>query len=122
MTAMNRIRQPFNTNSLAQVAALAALGDDAHVQKTREINEEGRKYLEAELDRMGIKHLPTQTNFIFIPLPEGASSADVFQSLLKKGVIIRPAGPSAIRVTIGLPEENRRFVDALRAWAGKAGS
>jgi len=108
---MNRIREPFNTNAMAQKAALAALGDDGHVKRSREVNEEGKKYLYKELGALGMQYIPTHANFIYMPVDD---SMTIYNELLKKGVIIRPMGPKAIRVTIGLPEENFRFIDALR--------
>ncbi len=110
---MNRIRQPFNTNAPAQAAACAALKDNEHLNRVLEINEKGKSYLEAELNRLGQFFLPTQANFIYINLPDGFSSETLYNSLLRKGVIVRPAGPDVIRVTIGLPEENRRFINAF---------
>lgn len=112
LTDMNRLREPFNTNSLAQKAALAALTDIAHIANSRKINNEGREYLYQQFTALGISYVPTEANFIYIPIHD---SAAVNASLMKKGVIIRPMGPQAIRVTIGLPEENRRFIEALTA-------
>ncbi len=111
VTDMNRLREPFNTNSVAQKAAIAALADLEHVTHSRNSNEAGKKYLYHELGSMGIKFIPTEANFIYIPV-DGAVS--LYESLLKLGVIIRTMGPKAIRVTIGLPEENGRFVEALK--------
>jgi histidinol-phosphate aminotransferase len=108
---MNRLREPFNTNSIAQKGAIAALSDSAHVERSRKVNEEGKKYLYQELDAMGVACVPTEANFIYIPVDD---SALVNDNLLRLGVIIRPMGPKAIRVTIGLPEENRRFIEALK--------
>jgi len=108
---MNRIREPFNTSSVAQRAALAALSDDAHVRHSREVNATGKDYLYGELTALGLKYVPTHANFIFMPIEDSLSLND---KLLKKGVIVRPMGPKAIRVTIGLPEENRRFIQALK--------
>jgi histidinol-phosphate aminotransferase len=108
---MNRLREPFNTNSLAQKAAIAALNDRAHIDRSRSVNEEGKRYLYKELDAMGASYVPTEANFIFMPVDDSAALND---RLLRLGVIIRPMGPKAIRVTIGLPEENRRFIEALK--------
>lgn len=108
---MNRIREPFNTNAIAQKAALAALGDDGHVKRSQEVNETGKKYLYKELGALGMGYVPTHANFIYMPVDD---SMTIYNELLKKGVIIRPMGPKAVRVTIGLPEENFRFIDALR--------
>lgn len=108
---MNRLREPFNTNSLAQKAALAALKDTAHVTNSRKTNDEGREYLYQQLSSLGISYVPTEANFIYILIKD---SLAVNNSLIKKGVIIRPMGPQAIRVTIGLPQENKRFIEALK--------
>jgi histidinol-phosphate aminotransferase len=113
---MNRLREPFNTNTPAQKAALAALQDDEHVRHSREVNESGKRYLYKELDAAGIQYVPTQANFIFMPVDDAMT---IYDRLLKMGVIIRPMGPGAIRVTIGLPEENRRFIETLKTVAGK---
>lgn len=111
LSDMNRIREPFNTNSIAQTAAVAALHDLKHVAHSKGVNEEGKNYFYRELDALEIKYVPTQTNFIYIPF-QGA--VDLYEKLLRQGVIIRPMGPNAVRVTIGLPEENRRFIEALK--------
>lgn len=110
---MNRIREPFNTNSLAQAAALAALSDAEHVERSKRINEEGKSYLYREFEALRIKYIPTEANFIFM-FP-GKPSAEVYDALLKRGVIVRPMGEDSIRVTIGLPEENKRFVEGMKA-------
>ncbi len=112
LTEMNKIREPFNTNSLAQAASIHALMDDEHIRKTIENNEAGKKYLYNEFDLLGIKYVPTETNFIYMPLDTDSNT--LFNALLHKGVIIRPVGPKAVRVTIGLPEENRRFIESLK--------
>lgn len=109
---MNKVRQPFNTNSLAQVGALAALSDYRHVEDSKKINEEGKRYLYKEFDSMGIKYLPTEANFIYIEI-EG-DAFELYNRLLKEGVIIRPMGKRNLRITIGLPEENKRFIEAFK--------
>jgi histidinol-phosphate aminotransferase len=109
---MNKLRPPFNTSSLAQKAALSALKDEAHLKATKEMNELGRRYLYKELDALGLKYVPTEANFIYMPLGEDAQAIN--NKLLREGVIIRPMGPREIRITIGLPEENKRFIEALR--------
>ncbi len=111
-TEMNKIRQPFNINSLAQKAAFAALSDKKHLEKTVGINEEGKKYLHKELAELKLAYVPTEANFIYISL-EKIDSAGIYNSLLKEGIIIRPMGPSEIRVTIGLPDENKKLIAAL---------
>ena len=108
---LERVRQPFNTNRLAQAAALAALSDEAHVARSRRVNEEGKALLSGEFRRMGVSFYPTEANFFYLPL-DGRSAKDLSDALLRKGVIVRPMGP-AIRVTIGLPEENERVLRAL---------
>jgi len=112
---MNRTREPFNTNALAQKAALAALNDQEHVSHSRNVNESGKKYLYNELDGLGVTYVPTEANFIYLPVENAMA---VYEHLMKTGVIIRPMGPHAIRVTIGLPEENKRFIEAFRTVAG----
>jgi len=108
---MNKVRQPFNTNAPAQVGALAALGDRKHVEKSVAINNEGKQFLYQSFGQFGIKYVPTETNFIFFETAlEGKA---VYAALLKQGVIIRPMGPKYLRVTIGLPEENKRFIAEL---------
>jgi len=113
---LHRIRQPFNVNSIAQVAALAALEDDSHVLECLRMIEAGRHYLFDEFNGMGLKYAPSRANFILVDV--GRSAASVFSWLLKEGVIVRPMTSfgmeSALRVTIGTPQENRRFVKALK--------
>lgn len=113
---MNKLRPPFNTSSIAQKAALWALQDENHLRRTREINEQGKTYLYKELDSIGMKYVPTEANFIFMPLEQDAHT--LYTILLKQGVIVRPMGQHEIRVTIGLPEENQRFIDALKKVMG----
>ncbi len=114
---MNKLRPPFNTSSLAQRAAVDALRDDDHVSITRKINETGKSYLYGELDSLGLKYVPTHTNFIYILFDTDANI--LYNKLLRQGIIVRPMGPKEIRVTIGLPEENRRFIEALKAALGQ---
>lgn len=113
ITEMNKIRPPFNTSSLAQVAALYALKDEDHVRYSRKINGEGKRHLYREFDSLGLKYVPTEANFIYILL--GQDSNAIYNALLKQGVIVRPVGPEEIRVTIGLPEENKRFIEAIKS-------
>ncbi len=108
---MNRVRQPFNTNSPAQAAALAALGDYKHVEKSIALNNEGKKFLCQSFDRLGVKYLPTEANFLFFETPR--DGRELYDLLLRTGVIIRPLGGRNLRVTIGLPEENQRFITEL---------
>lgn len=112
---LNRVREPFNVSTLAQSAALAAIDDEEHIEKSRLVNSDGMAYLCRELDRMGISHVPSFANFVLVdmktdPLP-------YYQSLLEKGVIVRPVGgyglKEHLRVSVGLADENERFVKAL---------
>ncbi len=113
---LNRARQPFNNNTLALAAAEAALGDDAHVQRSVSNNREGLLTLGAALRALGLRCLPSQANFLSFDL--GRPSAPIYDALLKQGVIVRPLAPYAmpnhLRVTVGTPAENARFLAALR--------
>jgi histidinol-phosphate aminotransferase len=115
IAALERIRQPFNVNSLAQIAALAALDDDEHVDRSRRANREGMRFLEREFARLDLTYVPSQANFVLVRVGDGEK---VYEKLLCQGVIVRPMGgyalPEHIRVTVGTAEENRRFVDALK--------
>jgi len=114
VAALERIRQPFNVNVLGQVAALAALDDDEHVERSRRANREGMLFLERELTRLGLAYVPSQANFVLVRVGAGG---EVYERLLRRAVIVRPMGgygfPEHVRVTVGTAEENRRFVDAL---------
>jgi histidinol-phosphate aminotransferase len=109
---MNKLRNPFNANTLAQLAAMHALTDAGHLKKSIEVNEQGKEFLYRELDSLGITYVPTEANFIYMLLH--VESRIIYDALLRMGVIVRPVGPREIRVTIGLPEENRRFIEALK--------
>ncbi len=114
--AVDRVREPFNVNSLALAGAEAALGDDAHVRRSVEVNAEGREYFVRELAALGLPFVPTQGNFLMVEVGDGAR---VYESLLREGVIVRPVGgygfPAHVRISIGTPEENRRTAEALAA-------
>jgi histidinol-phosphate aminotransferase len=114
---LNRIRQPFNVSSLAQIAAIHALDDTAFLSKTLRVVHEGLDYLYAELEKMGLRYFPTQANFFLIDVKRNA--ADVFEKMLRQGVIVRSmvsyGFPEYIRINAGLPEENARFIKALKA-------
>ena len=111
---MHRVRQPFNVNAAAQWAALAALDDVNHVERSLEVNRVGIEYLQREFARLGLEFAPSQANFILVRVGKGQ---EVFKQLLRQGVIVRPmAGyqfPEHVRVTVGTMEENRKFIDAL---------
>jgi len=113
-----RVRQPFNVNSIAQAGALAALGDRAHVRRTVENNRRGLALLTSGVRSLGLDYVPSQANFFLMNLKGGRLKAgQVYESLLRKGVIVRPMDeyglPDYIRVTVGRPSENRRFLTAL---------
>ena len=111
---MNRVRQPFNTNSLAQAAAIAALDDDEHLKKSREVNNKGRVFLYRELERRNIPYVSSEANFMLVDVGNGANITGM---LLKKGIIVRDMAcynlPNFIRVTVGLEEENKKFIEEL---------
>lgn len=110
--ALNRIRQPFNVNSLGQVGALAALDDGEHMRRTRENNTQGLAYLRHEFDRLGLAYAPSWANFLLVKIGHGTA-----QQLLSAGIIVRPMEgygyPGYARVSVGTPEENQRFVAAM---------
>lgn len=110
---MNKVRQPFNVNAPAQAAALAALEDTDHIEKSRKTNNRGKAYLYKNLKSLNISFIPTEANFIYVTFPDDIVPK-LNDRLLREGVIIRPMGPAAARITIGLPGENRRLVEALR--------
>ena len=120
IAALEKIRQPFNLNSLAQAAALAALDDDEHVQRTRGTNFAGVRHLQTEFEKLGIEFVPTAGNFILLRVGEGAR---VFSELQKLGIITRAmAGyqlPEWLRVSVGTAAENTRFLAGLKRVLGK---
>ncbi len=113
ITDMNRVRQPFNVNSLAQIAALAALDDTAHIEKAKKINERGKKFLYRKLKSLKINYVKTEANFIYIFFNDDIAPM-LYNELLNEGVIVRPMGPREMRITIGLPKENRRLIEVLQ--------
>jgi histidinol-phosphate aminotransferase len=117
---MNRIRQPFNVNSLAQAAAIAALGDADFLERSYEINRQGKARLQTAFDALGLQYVPSHGNFVLVRVGDAAA---VYERLLRAGVIVRPVAgyglPEWLRVSIGLPEENERFLAALPAALGR---
>lgn len=113
---LERVRLPFNVNTLAQVAALASLKDPEQVRRTRELNQRAKQYIYKQLNEMGLPYTPTQANFIWIDVQRDCKQ--VFQDLLRMGVIVRTGdifgAPTHIRVTTGTDEQNERFISALR--------
>jgi histidinol-phosphate aminotransferase len=112
---LNRLRLPFNVNRLAQAGARAALEDGEFLARTRALVSQGRDFLCGALTRLGLEFVPTQANFVLIRVPR--PGREVYQAMLPHGVIIRAMDayglPDYIRVNMGLPEENRRFLEAL---------
>jgi histidinol-phosphate aminotransferase len=108
---LNRIRPPFNANSMAQRAALAALDDEAHVGASRAFNHAEMDKVRAGLLTLGFEALPSETNFLYFDV--GRDGREVFDALLRKGIIVRHIDGRMLRVTIGLPEENQLFLSAL---------
>ena len=115
ISGMNRVRQPFNANSVAQTAAIAALDDREHVGKSRELNRRGRNFLYRELEKRDIRYIPSEANFILVEVGDGAGIA---RALLKESVIVRDMLcydlPDFIRVTVGLESENKNFIEKLQ--------
>lgn len=120
-----KVKLPFEPSSAAQAAGLAALGDEEFLQKSLEINNKGRAYLQAQLGNLGLRYLPTASNFICVVMENAEQVNQLTQLMLQKGVIIRPLGgfalPWCFRVTIGLESENQRCIEALKATLSEMG-
>jgi histidinol-phosphate aminotransferase len=115
VAAMNKLRTPFNVSGLGQVAALAALDDDEHVQRCITTNRTERNRLTEELTKLGLRPVRSETNFLF--METGPETTAIYDDLLREGVIVRPLGwmgfPEAIRVSVGTAEENRKLLTAM---------
>lgn len=116
---LNRIRQPFNVNSLAQAAAIAALKDREFLDKSARLNAAGYRQLTQAFDTMGLRYVPSFGNFVLVKVgDEDSAGARVNLALLKQGVIVRPVGnyglPQWLRISVGLEEENATFLAALK--------
>jgi histidinol-phosphate aminotransferase len=113
---LNRVRQPFNVNALAQAAALAALADVDYVNESRALNREGRAALQQGFAQLNLPFVPSHANFVLVKVGDAAR---VYQRLLEQGIIVRPVAnyalPEWLRVTVGVGAENRRFLDALES-------
>jgi histidinol-phosphate aminotransferase len=111
---LQKTRQPFNVNAIAQVGAIAGLQDEEHQRRTKEVTTEGRKFLESEFAKRKLEFVPSVANFVLVNVGSGKR---VFQELLKKGVIVRAMDeyklPEWIRVSVGTPDQNRKFLEAL---------
>ncbi|MGZ3722553.1 MAG: histidinol-phosphate transaminase [Bdellovibrionales bacterium] len=112
---INRVRKPFNINSLAQVAACAAIEDTEYIERLRRLTWEGLDYYYTELKKMGLSYCPSQGNFVMFDT--GRDATVVFESLLRQGVILRPVKgygfPTHLRMSVGLPAENEAAIRAL---------
>ena len=115
IAALEKVREPFNTSSVAQAAALAALDDDEHLLASRKNNQAGMKYFEKELKNLRIEFVPSRANFILVKVGDGQK---VFMAMQKLGVIVRPVAgyqlPEWVRISIGTPAENERCLKALK--------
>jgi len=113
---LNRIRQPFNVNSLAQAAALAALQDDDYVEQSKKLNHAELQRLYGEFEKMGLSYIESAGNFVSVDF--GRPANEIYDALLNQGVIVRPVAnygmPNHLRITVGIPEENDRLLNALR--------
>ncbi len=118
---LQRTRQPFNVNSIAQAGALAGLLDDEHQHKTKVLTDEGRDYLQAQFGELGLEYIPSFANFVLVKVGDGN---DVFRKMMDKGIIVRAMAsyklPEWIRVSVGTMEQNRRCIEVLKSVLGKA--
>ena len=112
---LQRTRQPFNANGIAQAGALAGLLDEEHMRKTRELTHEGLAYLEKEFAAMGLEYVPSVANFVLVNVGDGNA---IFQAMLRKGIILRAMGsygmPEWIRISVGTMDQNRRCIEELK--------
>lgn len=115
---LQRTRQPFNANGIAQAGALAGLSDEEHMTKTRELTHEGREYLEREFAALGLEFVPSVANFVLVKVGDGKA---VFEAMLRKGIILRAMGsyglPEWVRISVGTMEQNRRCMAELKELA-----
>ncbi len=122
ITVLQKTRQPFNANGIAQAGALAGILDTEHQLKTRAITTEGRNYLQETFHRLGLRFVPSFANFVLVEVGDGKAA---FQAMMKRGVIIRDMNayglPSWIRVSVGTMDQNRRFVEELVEHLGLQG-
>jgi histidinol-phosphate aminotransferase len=120
---LNRVRQPFNVNAAAQAAAVAALGDEDFLARSYALNLSGMQQLVEAFESLNLEYVPSYGNFVLVKVGHAAT---VYDELLKRGVIVRPVAnyglPKWLRVTVGLPPENQRFIDALPAALAASGA
>ncbi len=117
---LQKTRQPFNVNSIAQAAALAGIQDEEHMRKTRELTKEGREFLQREFSSMNLEFVPSSANFVLVRVGDGD---EVFRSLLRRGLIIRAMRsyklPEWVRVSVGTTDQNERFIAEMRRLAAE---
>lgn len=120
IAVLQRVRQPFNVNALAQAAALAALGDESFVVSARETNRAGLAQMAAGCERLGIETVPSEGNFLIVRVGDGGAA---FEAMQRGGVIVRPLRPYGmpewVRITVGTPEQNERVLAELAAWSSR---
>jgi histidinol-phosphate aminotransferase len=114
---LQKTRQPFNANAIAQAGAVAGLRDLEHQRKTRELTHEGRAFLERQFKAMGLEYVPSQANFVLVKVGDGN---EAFRQMMAKGVIVRAMAsyqlPEWIRVSVGTPSQNHRFIEVLQEY------
>ena len=117
---LQKTRQPFNVNSIAQAAALAGIQDEEHMRKTRELTKEGREFLQREFSSMNLEFVPSSANFVLVRVGDGD---EVFRALLRRGLIIRAMRsyklPEWVRVSVGTTDQNERFIAEMRRLAAE---
>ena len=117
---LNRVRQPFNVNSLALSAAAAALDDTEFLAESKRVNDAGMVQLTEGFQRLGLDWIPSAGNFVAVRVDDEGDAMPVYRALLKQGVIVRPVAnygmPEYLRVSIGLPHQNARFLEVLGQW------
>lgn len=117
---LNQVREPFNVNSIGQIGAIASLDDPDQVVRSKQVNSDGKKYLYREFELMELPFAPSEANFVWVDIK--TDCRPIFKELLKRGVIVRTGDifgyPTFIRVTIGTPEQNVRFIDTLKEVLG----
>lgn len=116
--ALRKVRLPFNVNSAAQLAAVAALDDELHIRRSIEVNEAGKKYLYERFKKMGLPYVPTEANFIFVQPQPLIDSHTLVKELMKRGLIVRDMSDQdkhiGVRITIGTERQNRKLVKAIK--------
>jgi histidinol-phosphate aminotransferase len=115
LAGLNKVKEPFTVNLLAQAAGIAALSDRSFFEETLAVNEQGRQFFYREFSRLGLRYVESHTNFVLAEV--GPEAAEVQQGLLRRGVIVRPCAiydlPHCLRITVGTPEQNARLIAAM---------